>query len=144
MGGTPDERPTRESVPQQQSQIPAEPQRAVAQDVRLQSVLESRGSSRDLCEPAANPGTRGDNTGVGRVNSLPSEDTLHLARQRCSSYDASLRTLERPTGQRGANLFRHSTSNVPNLSLPEIKAAMSDLVKPLQVVTKEKSLIRYA
>ena len=92
----------------------------------------------------------------GQSGSRASEESIRLSRQRCLSYDASMtRSASMARSQQGSiqgrksNLFRHSMSNIPSASLPfpatrqQKQAAITALKKPLQVVTKEKSLIRY-
>lgn len=159
MGGSSEDKPT---VRQKQIEV----------SLDLQSPLQEYGNSQTYLQPAHSSGYGGtdstngyllgedrDATGSsqGQSGSRASEESIRLSRQRCLSYDASMtrsasmvRSQQGSTQSRKSNLFRHSMSNIPSASLPfpatrqQKQAAITALKKPLQVVTKEKSLIRYA
>jgi hypothetical protein len=150
MGGTAEDRPSRHNVNQQQRGLLSDFRPQVAEHAPTQT-LQSGSSTRLLGEPSA--GLNQDGTGAvpSCQGSHACEEGSQVSRYRCSSYDASIDWPEHRSTQgtvRRTTLFRHSTSNIPNPSLPfpatrqQKLAAITALNKPLQVVTKEKSLIR--
>lgn len=154
MGGTSEERPVQDRVPQRTSRsgsltLPAE-------HGAPQGRLQPGCITQHACEPTSSSDAASTAHRTGHVASLASDDCGQPIRQRCSSYDASLdRSEHRPTkGSDGVvdrvptTLFRRSMGNIPHPTLPfpatrqQKQAAITALKKPLQVVTKEKSLIR--
>ena len=149
MGGTSEERPIRDQVQQRTS--PSGSLNLPAERVTPQSHLQPGCIGHCACEPTRS--SDGDSTShrIGHLASRASDDGGKLVRQRRLSCDASLdRSEPRSTKADGPprSLFRASMSNIPNPALPfpatrqQKKAAITALKKPLQVVTKEKSLIR--
>lgn len=155
MGGISEEEPTQDSVPQQRDVPSQSPPPLPAENVTPQ-IRHQPGDTRDGACAGAQPTPpstssaaqrKSDAQGCRRASTT--EDCVQLCRQRCLSYDASITSgHHRGTGSSTGTLQRHSMSNIPDPNLPfpatrqQKQAAITALKKPLQVVTKEKSLIR--
>jgi hypothetical protein len=152
MGGTSEEMSSCHNGYQQQHHrgIPSNFRPRNAEHATLQTV-HSGSSTHTFCEPPTCQSDDGSRAVPSSKGNLASEEGSQSGRNSHLSSDASQ---DRPVHQatrraaRNTSLYRHSMGNIPNPSMcfpatgQQIRAAVTALRQPLQVVTRENSLIR--